>query len=114
MGDVTRFYQETQTDLIDFPVSDSFRDHFARQGLTYFSGRREPKPQTCLPIVLPAWTDDRPVSLAREIDGLKAQLAEVQAIVASQRAELEALRRVARHKPDMAYRGVDSDAVAQN
>jgi len=32
-----------QDDLIDFPVSDLWRDHYAAQGLTYPSGRY-PKP----------------------------------------------------------------------
>ena len=31
-----RHYDE---DMIDFPVSDVFRDHYAAQGLTYPSGR---------------------------------------------------------------------------
>lgn len=36
-------------DLIDFPVSDTFRDHFAAQGLTYNPGRRSAQyPRTAL------------------------------------------------------------------
>jgi hypothetical protein len=29
-------------DLVDFACSDSFRDHFAAQGLTYYAGRSQP------------------------------------------------------------------------
>lgn len=36
--------QQAPVDLIDFPVSDAWRDHYAAQGLTYPSGRR-PKVQ---------------------------------------------------------------------
>ena len=35
---------EPPFDFIDFPVSDSYRDHFAAQGLTYPSGRKPPLP----------------------------------------------------------------------
>ncbi len=38
-----RHYDE---DMIDFPVSDVWREHYAAQGLTYSSGRREHPPQT--------------------------------------------------------------------
>jgi uncharacterized small protein (DUF1192 family) len=37
-----RHYDE---DMIDFRVSDSYRDHYAAQGLTYPAGRRERRPQ---------------------------------------------------------------------
>ena len=36
-----RHYDE---DMIDFPVSDLWRDHYAAQGLTYPSGRYKRKP----------------------------------------------------------------------
>ena len=36
-------------DLIDFPVSDLWRDHYAAQGLTYPSGRKERPPQETPP-----------------------------------------------------------------
>lgn len=32
--------QPSFVDLIDYPVSDLYRDHYAAQGLTYYSGRR--------------------------------------------------------------------------
>ncbi len=41
-----RHYDE---DMIDFPVSDVFRDQFAAQGLTYDSGRYRPTPPAIAP-----------------------------------------------------------------
>ena len=43
-----------QGDLIDFPCSDTYRDHYAAQGLTYPAGRCQQK----APIRIPVWTDE--------------------------------------------------------
>ena len=43
-----------QDDLIDFACSDTFRDHYAAQGLTYAAGRYKQK----TPLRLPVWTDE--------------------------------------------------------
>ncbi len=49
---------EPPFDYIDFPVSDTYRDHFAAQGLTYPSGRRPPLPASSEVSPMPVFPPD--------------------------------------------------------
>jgi hypothetical protein len=62
-------------DMIDFPVSDSYRDHYAAQGLTYPAGRREKPPSNSTP-----QTNQTISDLRQTVQTLKDQLAEIQLI----------------------------------
>ena len=59
-------------DLIDFAVSETFRDHYASQGLTYPSGRKLPERNSLRSRSLPGsnWTD--------EADTLRARIRELE------------------------------------
>ncbi len=89
---------QLQENLIDFPVSDTFRDHYAAQHLTYSAGRAAPQTRPRLPVDPLGWTDDRPVALGREIDGLRAALAKERERAARLQSEVEALRTAVRRK----------------
>lgn len=59
-------------DMIDFPVSDLWRDHYAAQGLTYPAGRYPTKKNT------DADRDQEIKELKSIIQTLRDQLAEIQ------------------------------------
>ncbi len=64
-----------QDDLIDFACSDTYRDHYAAQGLTYAAGRYKQK----TPLRLPVWSDetdalyDKKRELEREVRLLRLE-----------------------------------------
>ena len=108
-----------QDDLIDFACSDTCRDDYAAQGLTYTADRSKPK----APLRVRDWNDEtdalheRNRELELEVRLLKLEKAEVQRppsnghsasaqelaekerIIQSQRRELEALRVATRAAP---------------
>jgi len=59
-------------DFIDFPVNDVWRDHYAAQGLTYPSGRREQRDNVNVPKV----TDINVASLTDAILKLTDELSQ--------------------------------------
>ncbi len=81
---------EPPFDFIDFPVSDSYRDHFAAQGLTYPSGRRPP---------LPASSEVSPMPVFPPDDQMReAEVQRVEGRINQLEAEVRALRKN-RHVP---------------
>ena len=62
-------------DLIDFPVSDLWRDHYAAQGMTYAAGRR-PRPR----IVAPTDTE-RIEHYERTIAALTAEIVRLKSLL---------------------------------
>ena len=60
-----------QEDMIDFPVSDLWREHYAAQGLTYLAGSRSPRRQ------IDARSDSDLVGVLREVRALRAELNEL-------------------------------------
>jgi len=74
---------EPPFDFIDFPVSDSFRDHFAAQGLTHPSGRRPPLPASSevspMPVV-PPFDQMREAEVQRSAERINRLEAEVRAL----------------------------------
>jgi hypothetical protein len=98
-------------DLIDFPISDTFRDHFAAQGLSYPSGRypRRPGQQ---PQRRPVENSEHLDVIRSERDGWKSRAPHLQAQLAKLEEELK--RHQEKHPSQGAdrYRGVDLDACA--
>ncbi len=104
MADDTRSLFSKQGDLIDFACSDTYRDHYAAQGLTYPAGRCQQK----APIRIPVWTD--------ETDALHERKRELELEVRLLRLENEQLRRDARvpdRGPIMPAPGGHSSTVFQ-
>ncbi len=81
---------EPPFDFIDIPVSDSFRDHFAAQGLTHPSGRKPP---------LPASSEVSPMPVFPPDDQMReAEVQRVEGRINQLEAEVRALRKN-RHVP---------------
>lgn len=118
MGTNNTFHVQVQPpdDLIDFPVSDSFREHYAAQGLTYSSG----------PTYRPQKQHRPNKALARERDDWMARAIETEAQYAELEEKFERLQRqytklhqhvqrFQRTSPSnkgQKYRGVDLDDCA--
>ena len=78
-------------DMIDFPVSESFRDQYAAQGLTYPAGRY-PKTSGGIP--------PRPVGgVSDEDDDAHAKIHNLLRIIRLQRVEISTLKATA-HRTD--------------
>jgi hypothetical protein len=98
-------------DLIDFPVSDTFRDHFAAQGLSYPSGRypRGPGQQ---PLLRPVEDSEHLDAIRSERDGWKSRALHLQAQLAKLQEELKRHQEKHPSQGMDRYRGVDLDACA--
>ncbi len=72
-------------DLIDFPVSDVWRDHYAAQGLTYDSGRHQLRP-------LPTTHADPLPSSESGLTALLTLIREQETTIQSLKAELVRLK----------------------
>ncbi len=117
MDDSSRFSSQLQRDhdLVDFPVSDTYRDWFALQNMTFPSGRPAPerrRRQVAVPRI-PGEEDFQPTATVelQEIKRLKDLLREKERIIASQRAELVRLRSTPRGIKN-SYAGVIEDGEA--
>jgi len=102
-------------DLIDFPVSDLYRDHLAAQGLTYPSGRYGCVPQ--LKRISHGSLSDQNQELdaaQQEARGWRSQAVYLEARCATLEEEVQRLQnQTARRRPNAAdYKGVAVDACA--
>ncbi len=107
-NDTTRVHS-AQGDQIDFRVSNSFREHYAAQGLTYDIGRRQPNARPRIP----DWNDEiheaQKVNrdLQNELRLQRLEYAEAQRELATLRrenAELRALRNLP--SPSLPFKGI--------
>ena len=99
-------------DQIDYPVSDSFRDHYAAQGLTYPSGRFS-RPQRT--IHHPVTNDDQAFhAIRQELLGWKSKAIHLEARCAKLEEENQRLqsRSTARQAQATGYKGVALDVCA--
>lgn len=85
-------------DLIDFPVSDLWRDHYAAQGLTYPSGRKPEQAAT-----------SHGYSDRQEDQAAWLKIQELVASLNAKQAEIERLKASAHHHQDSrdSFEGVE-------
>jgi hypothetical protein len=101
--------------LVDFPISDSYRDHYAAQGLTYPSGRCERVPQLNRKGYGNFSDQGQELDAARqEAQGWRSQAIYLEARCANLEEEIQRLQnQTAGRGPNASdYKGVAIDACA--
>ena len=108
---------EAPFDYIDFPVSDTYRDHYAAQGLTYPSGRRWQRPRAAkLHRMVLLGSDDRADTLTRQNAKLEREVQRLGKEVAQFQEQLWALskREPVNKKTAATFTGIpDLDACTE-